>query len=336
LNLINSYHQNIKFTFEIKKQSKIPFLDLLLIRVNNTIIMDWYQKPTASNRILNYRSAHPYQMKINIAQALLNRITNLSDPQFHKKNWDIIKKILITNNYPEQTVKRMINRMKYKRFKNNETKNININEKKYTKFTYIPGLSEKIQKITSKNEHIQLGMKPPNILLNIYSNTKTKINKMDQHGGVYLIPTQKTSKNDKIYIGETKRKYGQRMKEHKSEQNKMIEKRQFMINTLHQNNNGRTRKQLQIREQEENEIIQYLTTESKTALTTYAVENNINFDFERMKILHNETNWFKRKTLESLYIQANKEKSINYKIDTINIDPQMKQLIELTKSFKST
>ena len=59
LEVFNCYQQKLQFTIEIEKDKKIPFLDLQLIRDNNKIITDWYQKSTFSGRILNFLSNHP-------------------------------------------------------------------------------------------------------------------------------------------------------------------------------------------------------------------------------------------------------------------------------------
>lgn len=44
----------IKFTCELENEASINFLDLTLIRQHGEIITNWYTKPIASNRILNY------------------------------------------------------------------------------------------------------------------------------------------------------------------------------------------------------------------------------------------------------------------------------------------
>ena len=46
LETLNSYHTNIKFTFEIESENKISFLDVLLIRSNSLISTKVYRKNT--------------------------------------------------------------------------------------------------------------------------------------------------------------------------------------------------------------------------------------------------------------------------------------------------
>ena len=59
LNDLNSYDTNLKFTYELEKDSKISFLDLQLVKIHNRIITDCYQIPTYSGRVLNFGSNHP-------------------------------------------------------------------------------------------------------------------------------------------------------------------------------------------------------------------------------------------------------------------------------------
>ncbi|XP_055304824.1 uncharacterized protein LOC129569719 [Sitodiplosis mosellana] len=53
------FPQKIVFTVEKETNGTLPYLDLLIQRGdNNDIKVDWYQKPTAANRILNFQSQH--------------------------------------------------------------------------------------------------------------------------------------------------------------------------------------------------------------------------------------------------------------------------------------
>ena len=79
---------------------------MTLIRYNNTIITDWFNKPTSSGRLINFRSNHPKQQKINIVYNLVDRAISLSNKQFHKKNLNIVIQILQDNNYPRKFINR--------------------------------------------------------------------------------------------------------------------------------------------------------------------------------------------------------------------------------------
>jgi hypothetical protein len=56
----------------------------------------------------------------------------------------------------------------------------------------------------------------------------------------------------------------------------------------------------------------------QTALIVHCKMKNHSFDFDNVKILHTENNFYKRRFLESSSIQLNKPFAVNYKQDTIN------------------
>ena len=55
LNKLNGFHQNIQFTYELEKNIKLAFLDVLLIRSKDTIETTVYRKPTNSDTYLNWK-----------------------------------------------------------------------------------------------------------------------------------------------------------------------------------------------------------------------------------------------------------------------------------------
>lgn len=64
----------IKFTIEKEEEEKIPYLDMLISRkTDGSLSIDWYQKPTASNRVLNFLSQHPIHQKESVAFGLFSR-----------------------------------------------------------------------------------------------------------------------------------------------------------------------------------------------------------------------------------------------------------------------
>lgn len=57
----HSFHSKILFTVEIENNKSKPFLDVMLIRsLDNVIIFDWYQKPTLTQKYINFSSQHSY------------------------------------------------------------------------------------------------------------------------------------------------------------------------------------------------------------------------------------------------------------------------------------
>jgi len=79
---------------------RLNFLDLTIIKQGNTLIFDWFQKPTFSGRFLNYYSHHLFTQKRGTMYSLIDRVFRLSHPKFHNNNLDHIIKILLDNGYP--------------------------------------------------------------------------------------------------------------------------------------------------------------------------------------------------------------------------------------------
>jgi hypothetical protein len=58
--------------------------------------------------------------------------------------------------------------------------------------------------------------------------------------------------------------------------------------------------------------------DNKIDLIQHSKDGKTTFDFERPLILNSENNWYKRRSLESSYIQFNKPNSVNFKQDNLN------------------
>ena len=65
LNLINSRHSSIKFTYELENalDHTISFLDLKIKRFGSKIQFDVYRKPTTTDRYITHDSYCSYQNK---------------------------------------------------------------------------------------------------------------------------------------------------------------------------------------------------------------------------------------------------------------------------------
>ena len=72
LSVLNSFHKNIKFSFEEEKDDKISFLDVLILRNGSTIETTVYHKFT-HNVYLQWDSFSPNSWKIETLKTLLLR-----------------------------------------------------------------------------------------------------------------------------------------------------------------------------------------------------------------------------------------------------------------------
>jgi hypothetical protein len=308
LTVFNDFHPMIQFTSENESDNKINFLDMTLIRQNKEIITNYYSKECSSNRILNFKSKHPFNMKYNTALAYAKRIKTLSNRQFHSSNIQKIEEILSKNSYPKKLICKIIKKYKYYKpnspVKSNSVIANSQNQKKFAGLTYISNISNKIsKKLMEKNKNLNFGFKPCNKVSNLYTKTKSKLKKEEKAGLIYQLNCRGDQNSgqpcNKVYIGETSRKLSTRINEHKRDNN----------NRLKQGN--------------------------KTALIQHSNEANHTFDFDNPKILNTEKNWYKRRFLESSYIQFNKPHSVNFKQDTNNLNTLYCNIINKFKYLKS-
>ena len=73
---LNEQNTNIQFTKEIEENGKIPFLDCLVTRENNTLRTTVYRKPTHTDRLLDQTSYNPTSHKATTVRNLDKKSTN--------------------------------------------------------------------------------------------------------------------------------------------------------------------------------------------------------------------------------------------------------------------
>ena len=65
LNYVNSYHPQMKYTWE-HSEKQITYLDVKVKIMDNKIITDVYSKETDTHQYLDHRSCHPKHVKMGI------------------------------------------------------------------------------------------------------------------------------------------------------------------------------------------------------------------------------------------------------------------------------
>ena len=76
---LNKVRPSIKFTVELEKDGKLPFLDCLLeVGNDGKVLSTVYRKQTHTDRYLNYRSHHPIHVKRGVIKSLYDRATRVT------------------------------------------------------------------------------------------------------------------------------------------------------------------------------------------------------------------------------------------------------------------
>ena len=299
LDILNSFNSQIQFTMELESNNQLPYLDSLVIREGTHLKLDWYQKPTASGRLINFTSRHPRRTIINTASNFINRVLDISHPDYHNKNINIIKNILRKNDFPDKTIDNLMARARKE-----ETKKTSDNsEKIYKTMTYTRGFSERLKHSNIyDNTTLELAFKTKNTLNNLFSKLKSKIQDEEKSNVVYRIKCKGDKSNvcQKVYVGTTKTKLKTRISAHKSDQKAL-----------------------------------YKPIEQKTALAAHCTKTGHTPDFNDIKILTQESNYQKGFTLEMLHIiNTPLDTRLNYKTDTDNCAQIYRHTVNKYKSVR--
>lgn len=307
LKLMNDYHPRLKFTVENEDENRsINYLDMSLKIVNDKIRTKWYSKEVSSGRLLNFYSSHPFSMKKNVAYNFIQKVFKLSDVEYKKECEMKIIKILKQNNYPLKIIRKLINQHKFNTNQNIPTNNQqNVAQNTfYCSFPYVKGLTEKLKDDLKEVKNVKLGLRPVSKLSQFFTNTKSK-RYVPRQGSCYVIPCGGNINNpcEKLYIGESLRDSKlDRKKEHVRNYKNAIDKPHNM--------------------------------NCSDACVSHAIKEKHIFDFEKMTILEYESDWKKRKHLESMYINSFQDKAVNFKIDTVGLNDMTRGVIQTFKNDK--
>ena len=127
LKILNTFHKNIKFTYELEINNKISFLDVLLIRKNDTLETTIYRKSTNNGVYLHWNSFAPKNWKRSTLRSILARAYKIcSTKELLDEELKCIEREFIEiNGYP----KWIVNQLKEECKLVNEQYHLNIETK---------------------------------------------------------------------------------------------------------------------------------------------------------------------------------------------------------------
>ena len=215
LTVFNGFNPFLQFTTEIEKDNSIPFLDTRIVRHNNTLILDWYRKPTNSGRYLNYLSNHKEKMKVNLVLGLKNRIHKISHESFFNKNLKLLFDILKKNSYPDSLLRRLLfsDPMARSSATRNPTDRDDVTQVAYAVLPYIEHISPRIIN-TFKDFNFKFALKNIKTVDRLFTKTKDPVPTLERSAVVYNI---KCSDCQLEYIGQTSQTLKSRLTAHRSD-----------------------------------------------------------------------------------------------------------------------
>ncbi|XP_055585338.1 uncharacterized protein LOC129738171 [Uranotaenia lowii] len=218
LNVFNGYHHNIQFTCEEECEGKLPYLDMTVIRQpDNTIQTEWFIKPIASGRLLNFNSIHPLSQKIAIMQNFIDRVNKLSTIMDEDTKRTIITKHLLINDFPRHLINRCLNRTNWNNnlpiTKPSQDTNNNNNITTYRSIPSIPLLSQQVIRLFKETyPTVKVTTRSTNTVNKLYTRIKDPVPFLDQHSVIYRVNCQCNWN----YIGMTGSLLKNRLAKHRS------------------------------------------------------------------------------------------------------------------------
>jgi len=218
----NSFHKRLQFTLEMSIDNKINFLDVTIILNDRIMMFDIYEKPTNTGRYINYYSRHPSAQKRSIVYGLIDRTILLSHPMFHEKNLRAVIITLLNNCFPLAYIFETINR-RIRTLSNTidldikkNDQHLQLNQRNFFTIPYVKSISESFLPFIKKYGY-NISFSVPNTLNKFIKRGKDKIEHIAQNDVVYKINCLNCNSS---YVGQTKRKLGTRLKEHRLDINK--------------------------------------------------------------------------------------------------------------------
>ena len=141
IDILNKFHQNIKFTYEVEHNGKISFLDVLLMRCNGKLETTAFRKETNNDIYLHWRFFAPMTWKKSTLRTLIRQTYTVcsNDNLLQEELCHIEKSFTEFNGYPKWLLKQTLDSFE----NNNKNHNNNINNKNHNN-TNLNRLSDKI------------------------------------------------------------------------------------------------------------------------------------------------------------------------------------------------
>jgi hypothetical protein len=204
---LNGISENIKFTMELEENNSIPFLDVLMIRKQDgTLGHKVFRKKTHTDSYLHADSHHHPSQKMGVLNTMATRAARISDKEHLEEEIDHLTRVFKNIGYRDKDIKKAMNKKdRMTRVQNDQTSNLKAF------LPYIRGVTDKIAKVLKRKE-IVTSFKP---LITIRQRMKSVKDPIDQQQGkgIYKV----SCSCGKCYIGETRRSFQVRIKEHEAD-----------------------------------------------------------------------------------------------------------------------
>jgi hypothetical protein len=198
---LNGLQQCLIFKLTTEENNAISYLDLTLTRLNDSIDISVFRKPTTTDTTIHYTSNHPTEHKLAAFRYMVNRSNNLPfKPEVKQQQENTIWHIANNDGYPVRLIQKLQQKITVTENHNTLTK------QPIQKWVTFKCHSPLVRKITNifKNTILRIAYQATNTLWPKHTNIYTS-------SGIYSL---KCSTCNHFYIGQTGRNIGTRFKEH--------------------------------------------------------------------------------------------------------------------------
>jgi hypothetical protein len=108
--LLNSLHPNLRFTYEVEKDNKLPFLDVTVEKCDRVYTTYVYRKPTFTGQYIRWDSFCDKRRKLNLIKCLVHRAKRICSADKLHFELEFIKTTLMNNGYPKGTIQKIMKR----------------------------------------------------------------------------------------------------------------------------------------------------------------------------------------------------------------------------------
>ena len=207
---LNRIRPSIQFTLELEKGGTLPFLDTHLRRkVDGTLDVTVYRKPTHTDRYLNFRSHHPNHVRRGLVRCLYDRARKvITSPDSLRREEKHLENVLKLNGYPTPFIRD--SSTPTPRSPVEPQGELPEERPPLVMLPYVSGVSEDIRRVCSRY-NLRVVFKSGQTLRTMLTRVKDRLPEEKRSKVVYQIPCD----CGKVYIGETTRRLETRLKEHK-------------------------------------------------------------------------------------------------------------------------
>ena len=219
LHHLNSIDHHIQFTKEDSRpDGSMPFLDILITpREDGSLSTTVNRKPTHTDLYLQWDSNHTITSKYIVVDTLHHRAQVIClSPELLQQEEKHLHQALTRCNYPEWALNRAKIRSKARKTRkqnsNNNDSASNPNQGPYMVVPYHKGVSESLKKICGKHD-VQVNFRGDNTIKSLLVAPKDQDPILKKNGVIYRYKYGRVD-CDEVYIGESSRTFGERLKEH--------------------------------------------------------------------------------------------------------------------------